>query len=299
MSQHDYVIDNQSGLNFRSDLNNALAALVSNSSGNTEPSTTYAYMFWTDTSGSYAILKVRNAANSGWVTLGRVDREAFGLNYFYSANSEPATTQSFMPWVDTNGANPILKVRNAANSAWVTIGRLDVDNFALLPLAGGTLTGAVIFSNTDHITLPKGTTAQRPGSPVDGMVRFNTTLNTFEGYKNAAWGEIGAGGFVVSTTQSVNSGGTITTTTTDSQQMRPVAGNGGSQAASTTPFGNSGGWKDGTEILLVGTDDANSLILTNNDANYGLVGNFSTIELTKHVTARCVWNNTLLRWFLA
>ena len=48
------------------------------------------------------------------------------------------------------------------------------------------------FSGTGSITVPAGTTAQRP-SPVAGMVRYNSSLNTFEGYSNGAWGAIGGG----------------------------------------------------------------------------------------------------------
>lgn len=70
MSQHDYVIDNQSGAAFRSDLNNALAAIVSHNSSATAPTTTFAHMFWVDTSGGTPVLKMRNAANSAWLTLG-------------------------------------------------------------------------------------------------------------------------------------------------------------------------------------------------------------------------------------
>ena len=67
MSQHDYVIDNASGATVRSDLNNALAAIVSNNSGATAPSTTYAYQWWADT--TTGLLKRRNAANSAWVSV--------------------------------------------------------------------------------------------------------------------------------------------------------------------------------------------------------------------------------------
>jgi hypothetical protein len=48
------------------------------------------------------------------------------------------------------------------------------------------------FSGTGTIRLPNGTTAERP-SPTAGMIRYNTTLNTFEGYSNGAWGAIGGG----------------------------------------------------------------------------------------------------------
>jgi hypothetical protein len=71
MAQHDYNIANQSGAAFRQDLNNALAAIVSQNSGAVEPSTTYAYQFWADTTAG--LLKIRNAANSAWITLRELD----------------------------------------------------------------------------------------------------------------------------------------------------------------------------------------------------------------------------------
>jgi hypothetical protein len=73
MAQHDYNISNQSGAAFRADLNNALSAIVSNNSGAVEPSNTYAYQFWADTTAG--VLKQRNAANSAWVTLFQLDGE--------------------------------------------------------------------------------------------------------------------------------------------------------------------------------------------------------------------------------
>ena len=47
--------------------------------------------------------------------------------------------------------------------------------------------------NTGALKLNAGTTAQRPGSPAAGMLRYNSTLGQFEGYKTS-WGEIGGGG---------------------------------------------------------------------------------------------------------
>lgn len=67
MPQHDYVLANAAGAAFRSDLNNALAAIVSQNSGATEPAPMFAYMLWPDT--TTGILKQRNAANSAWISL--------------------------------------------------------------------------------------------------------------------------------------------------------------------------------------------------------------------------------------
>jgi len=139
VATHDYVIANGTGAAVRSDLNDALAAIVSNNSSATAPATTYAYQWWADT---------------------------------------------------TTG---LLKQRNAANSAFVTIGTLASTNLGLASLAGATFTGDVILGTTTALELPDGTTGQRPGSPVAGMIRYNTTLSTFEGYKAGAWGAIGGG----------------------------------------------------------------------------------------------------------
>ena len=67
MATHDYIVDNQNGANFRSDLNNALAAIVSNNSSATAPTTTYAFMLWADTASD--LLKQRNAADSAWISI--------------------------------------------------------------------------------------------------------------------------------------------------------------------------------------------------------------------------------------
>lgn len=53
------------------------------------------------------------------------------------------------------------------------------------------------LSGNDSIKVPAGTTAQRNGSPVNGMFRYNSTTNEFEGYQNNAWGAIGGGGTTV------------------------------------------------------------------------------------------------------
>ena len=100
MAQHDYVIANQSGAAFRADLNNGLAAIVSQNSGSSQPSTTYAYQWWADT---------------------------------------------------TTG---LLKQRNAANNAWITIGTLADANLGLLSLGGGTMTGAMLADDAGTAALP-------------------------------------------------------------------------------------------------------------------------------------------------
>ena len=71
MATHDYVIDNSTGANVRSDINNVLQAILTNNSSSSAPSTTAAYMWWADT--TTGILKIRNSANDGWVELLQLD----------------------------------------------------------------------------------------------------------------------------------------------------------------------------------------------------------------------------------
>ena len=59
----------------------------------------------------------------------------------------------------------------------------------------GTTTPAVKLDivGTDAIRAPVGTTAQRPAPPVTGYLRFNSTLNSFEGYNGTSWDSVGGG----------------------------------------------------------------------------------------------------------
>lgn len=50
---------------------------------------------------------------------------------------------------------------------------------------------------------PVGTTAQRPATPVTGMLRFNTTVGKFEQYNGTTWGSIGGGASISDTAPSV------------------------------------------------------------------------------------------------
>lgn len=48
-----------------------------------------------------------------------------------------------------------------------------------------------VFSSTGALTISKGNTAARPGTPVSGMLRFNTQTSEFEGYNGTAWASVG------------------------------------------------------------------------------------------------------------
>ena len=49
------------------------------------------------------------------------------------------------------------------------------------------------ISATDALRLPSGTTGQRPGSPANGDIRYNSTTSTIEGYSNGAYANLASG----------------------------------------------------------------------------------------------------------
>jgi len=109
-----------------------------------------------------------------------------------NSNSGALTTNFAFQWhVDTSDG--LLKLRNAANNGYVTVGTAASTNLGLMPQSGGTFTGKVTHNYTSSLTIPSGTTGERDGSPAVGMFRHNSTLNQFEGYNNGAWGAIGGG----------------------------------------------------------------------------------------------------------
>ncbi len=87
MAIHDYVIANQGFPAFRADLNNALAAIVSNNSNATAPTTTYAYQMWYDTSAN--IWKMRNADNDAWISLATFNQTTDTVNFLDNSIATP------------------------------------------------------------------------------------------------------------------------------------------------------------------------------------------------------------------
>ena len=75
----DYNLANQSGAQFRAELNLILAALQSCAFGATSPTTTTAGQLWVDGSGASPVLKIRNALNTGWIALGTLAPGGFEL----------------------------------------------------------------------------------------------------------------------------------------------------------------------------------------------------------------------------
>jgi len=144
MAQHDFNIANQTFPNFRSDLNDALQAAGTISAGSSAPTTTYAYQLWFDTSAN--TYKIRNAANSAWVSVLGNDLTNAGIN------TEKLTVTGDLT-VDTN----TLKVDSTNNRVGI---------------------GTAVLNNPLHIVLTPNTASKTSGSAFDdGAVRLEGSLN--------------------------------------------------------------------------------------------------------------------------
>ena len=77
MAQSDQVVQNATFPSVRADINDNLAALYSQSSGNTAPTVTVAFQPWVDTSSSPPVKKIRNGSNTAWITEGILDPAGF------------------------------------------------------------------------------------------------------------------------------------------------------------------------------------------------------------------------------
>jgi hypothetical protein len=54
--------------------------------------------------------------------------------------------------------------------------------------------GSLVFqAAAQYVKIPAGAEIDRPGSPANGYLRYNTTIQAFEGYVNSAWSGIGGG----------------------------------------------------------------------------------------------------------
>ncbi len=100
MAQADQQIQNASGSSVRADLNNNFDALFSNNSGSSEPSTTTAFMWFADSAND--ALKIRNAADSAFITVGTLSQTNLGLAVkasptFTGNVGVPAGTVSSLP----------------------------------------------------------------------------------------------------------------------------------------------------------------------------------------------------------
>lgn len=173
--QHDFELANNVGAVFRADANSALEALVTKSSGLTEPTTTYPYQWWLDT--TLNLLKMRNSADNAWITVAKVSSNDY--SQVVAAGLVSALSLYFSGDDNTGIYSP------AADSLGIVAGGTE---FLRASLADG-----INFLGTGAVKAPVGTTGQRP-SGTAGQFRYNSDLTKFEGFNGTLWASLGGGG---------------------------------------------------------------------------------------------------------
>jgi len=158
----DYVLANQSGANFRAELNTILAAVVSQNSGSTAPPTTNAYQLWVDTGVSPPLLKLRNGANSAFITIGDVTATNLGLAALAGATFTGdivLNAQSDLRFADADSSHYLAfqaPTTVSSNITWTLPATDGTSNQALITNGSGTLSwaaaGDVTLTGTQTLT---------------------------------------------------------------------------------------------------------------------------------------------------
>lgn len=187
--------------------------------------------------GLTQVLSLKNTNSSGYTDIGMYDDAntlqaqfavggtSSGLNYFYIQQFGNLPIAFY-----TNGSERM----RVLGGGGLAIGQTSAIGANLLSVNGGvadsseTVSGLGTFGTVDigstaaatagtvldmsnatsSMLLPQGTTAQRPGTPANGMARYNSTLQTIEAYYNAAWlvlQPLIGGGLNISASGSANS----------------------------------------------------------------------------------------------
>ena len=76
---------------------------------------------------------------------------------------------------------------------WITLGSTGPDESRYLRKdINDTYNNTITATSNTAFGVPAGTTAQQPVGQ-EGMVRYNTTLNRYEGFSGGSWGALGGG----------------------------------------------------------------------------------------------------------
>ena len=144
-----------------------------------------------------------NTANGTGAAVRTKLNEIFtALRTLSSGSSDPSGAANIAQYqAHINTSTNLLKIATAVsgdNATYNTLGNITLDNLGHVVAATPTMTGDVTMSSTGFLKIPLGTDAQQPGqsgapAAALGQLRYNSTQNRFEGYKNTGWGEIGGG----------------------------------------------------------------------------------------------------------
>jgi hypothetical protein len=219
-----------------------------------------------------------------------------GGDYFYATLVDTSNNLEIVKC--TARSTDVLTVVRAQESttarAYVTGDRIEI-RITAQTFVDATSIYDVNTGSTGYFQLPRGTTAQRPASPINGMVRFNTDLTYTEEYRNGVWVAISnvfvaEGGTITSVTEggttykihTFTSSGTFTVLSGSATVDYLVVAGGGGGGGDRGGGGGAGGMTTGTTNANVG---ANTITIGAGGAGGGTNGNDGGSSTAIGVTA--------------
>jgi hypothetical protein len=276
MAQSDQVVQNATFPSVRADINDNLAALYSQSSGNSAPTVTVAFQPWVDKSSSPPVWKVRNGSNSAWITVGVLDPAGFNAggitaiaNGGTGATTAALALAALLPSQGGNAGKALVTSGSAASWGTVASGasiQTFTANGTYTPTAGKTtflvfITGGGGGSSGCSTAFSGSTSSNSGGAGGTAIRLFNTTeLGSSASITIGGGGGGGAGGNPpsagatggTSSFVTTGSGGTITATGGGGASIASGGGGGGGGTSGSNVLGLEGGKGSGATIASVG-----------------------------------------------
>jgi len=178
-----------------------------------------------------------------------------------SGNTAPSVTVAFQDWIDTSGANPLWKKRNAANNAWITLGTISASAIAFegtLPSQSGNAgeylsTDGTVASWESVLSLGSIITAGTSVASTSGTSIDFTGLPSWVKRITVMFDKVSTSGTSAKLVQLGDSGGIETTEYAGgSQLVQQAAGFSGVYSTAGIPI-NSGSASDAVSGSLVFT----------------------------------------------
>ena len=191
-----------------------------------------------------------STANVGNLILGSTNGQV--IVFVGNASTNNAITKTTTTGFSVTGAVSASGNANIGNAVFFVNTSTNTASFGN---ATQTTNAIVAFNAPTSVLMPVGNTAQRPSTGVTGMLRFNTTNNSFEVFNNSAWANVGAPTFTVIADESFSGdGSTANFTLTNSGQttLSCLVSINGILQIPTTAYSVSGNTLAFTEAPAVG-----------------------------------------------